>query len=280
MTTVAAPRRISISTVTRRGILCVYGLIASAPLLLMLINSARSSQEMFTDPLGLPTTINVSNYRRAWADASFSSYFLNSVIITVAAVGLCTVFALLAAYPLGRWKFRGGPLVTSYFLAGLLLPSQLGIVPIFYMLQSVGLNDSRLGLALVYAAGGLPIAVFILTAFFRGLPNELDEAGRIDGAGEFRLFAKVMVPLVRPAVATVAVFQFAPVWNDFFMPLILLRTSSKFTLPVGLTNFFGEHQADWGPVFAGLVITALPLIVLFIFASKQIVAGLTAGITK
>jgi raffinose/stachyose/melibiose transport system permease protein len=122
--------------------------------------------------------------------------------------------------------------------------------------------------------------VFIMAAFFRNLPREIEEAARIDGAGEFRIFLRVMLPLVKPAIATVVVFRFVPLWNDFFFPLVLLRTTSKYTLPVGLTQFFGEFQTNWSALFAGLVIATVPLIVLFLVATKQIVAGLTAGMGK
>jgi raffinose/stachyose/melibiose transport system permease protein len=122
--------------------------------------------------------------------------------------------------------------------------------------------------------------VFILAAFFRQLPIELSEAARIDGANEFVLFSRVMLPLVRPALATVAIFQFVPLWNDFFFPLILLRDTNKWTLPVGMTRFFGEFQTDWSTLFAGMVITTLPLIILFLLATDQIISGLTKGVNK
>ena len=153
-------------------------------------------------------------------------------------------------------------------------------MPLFLLLQDLGLVDSRLGLILVYAATGVPFSVFILTAYFRQLPVDLSEAARIDGAGEFTIFGRVMLPLVRPALATVAVFQFVPLWNDFFFPLVLLRSSDKWTLPVGMTRFFGEFQTDWSTLFAGIIITTLPLIVVFLLATRQIIAGLTAGIGK
>jgi raffinose/stachyose/melibiose transport system permease protein len=186
----------------------------------------------------------------------------------------------MAAYALARYDFRGNGVLTAYFIAGLTLPIELAVVPIFYLLGSFGMVDSRFGLMLVYAATGVPFSVFILAAFFRGLPRDLEEAARLDGAGEFRIFLRVMLPLVKPALATVAIFQFVQLWNGFFFPLILLRSTDKYTLPVGLTNFFGEYQTNWGAVFAGLVITTLPLVVLFLFLTRQIVSGLVAGMGK
>ena len=257
-----------------------YAAVVIAPLMLIVLNSMRSSKEIFKNPIGLPTEINFDSYIKAWNEASFSTYFVNSLTITVSSVVLGTGVAVFAAYALGRYKFRGSGFLAVYFLSGLLLPFRLAILPLFLLLDSLGLVDTRTGLVLVYAATGVPFSVFILSAFFRQLPNELTEAARIDGAGEFTIFGKVMLPLVRPGLATVAVFQFVPLWNDFFFPLVLLRDTGKWTLPVGMTRFFGEFQTDWSTLFAGIIITTLPLIVLFLIATKQIIAGLTAGIGK
>jgi raffinose/stachyose/melibiose transport system permease protein len=257
-----------------------YAAIALAPLLVMVLNSVRPSRDIFADPLGLPSTVDFSAYARAWRDASFATYFGNSVLVTVGAVALGTVVSVLAAYPLGRYRFRGSTVLSAYFLAGLMLPIRLGIVPIFYLLASLHLVDSRTGLVLVYAASGVPFSVFVLSTFFHQLPAELEEAAWIDGAGDFRIFAQVLLPLVRPAVATVVVFQFVPLWNDFIFPLVLLRSTGKATIPVGLTLFVGERQVDWSTLSAGLVLATLPLVVLFLLATRQIVAGLTAGMSK
>jgi raffinose/stachyose/melibiose transport system permease protein len=257
-----------------------YAVLVLAPLVLIVVNSLRPSPDILQDPIGLPSKPSLDSYARVWNEASFSSYFLNSLVITVGAVVLATAVSVLAAYPLGRYTFRGSRSLTAFFLLGLVLPFRLSILPIFLLLESLGLVDSRIGVILVYAASGIPFSVFILTAFYRQLPDELADAARIDGANEFDLFGRVMLPLIRPAIATVMVFQFVPLWNDFFFPLVLLRSSDKWTLPVGMTRFFGEFQTDWSSLFAGLLITTAPLVILFLLATKQIIAGLTAGIGK
>ena len=261
-------------------LLWVYSIFALSPLVFMVIGSFRSTMDIFVDPLGLPTVIDVENYRRAWIQGGFSLYSLNSVIVTLGAVFLGTIASMLAAYPLARWKLRGGRGVSTYFLMGLLLPAQLGILPLFYLMQTLGLFDSRLGLILVYAATGIPFGVFIMTTFFRQVPDELEEAADIDGAGAFRTFFTIMVPLVRPAISTVVIFQFVPLWNDFFYPLILLRSDENYTLPVGVSTFFGQYQTDWGLIMAGLVITTIPIIAMFVFATRRVISALTAGIGK
>jgi raffinose/stachyose/melibiose transport system permease protein len=283
-----APARRSRTGVGRRSaggvliglLLWGYTAIALAPLLVMVLNSVRPSREIFANPLGLPSTVDFSAYARAWRDASFATYFGNSVLVTVGAVALGTAVSVLAAYPLGRYRFRGSSVLSAYFLAGLMLPIRLGIVPIFYLLASLHLVDSLTGLVLVYAASGVPFSVFVLSTFFQQLPAELEEAAWIDGAGDFRIFAQVLLPLVLPAVATVVVFQFVPLWNDFIFPLVLLRSTDKATIPVGLTLFVGERQVDWSTLSAGLVLATVPLVVLFLLATRQIVAGLTAGMSK
>jgi raffinose/stachyose/melibiose transport system permease protein len=257
-----------------------YAAVALTPLLIMLVNSLRPTRDIYERPLGPLGELSLRAYERAFSEALFARYLFNSLLVTVAAVALGTAVSVLAAYPLARYRFRGSAFLSAYFLSGLMLPIRLGILPIFYLLASLRLVDQHLGLILVYAASGVPFSVFVLTGFFRGLPGDLEEAARIDGAGELRIFARVMLPLVRPALATVVLFQFVPVWNDFIYPLVLLRTTEKATIPVGLTTFFGEFQTDWSTLFAGLTLATIPLVVLFLVATKQIVAGLVAGMGK
>jgi raffinose/stachyose/melibiose transport system permease protein len=257
-----------------------YATAALAPLVIMVLDSLRPNAEVLSQPLGVPSLVDLSSYETAWSQASFAAYVRNSALVTVAAVALDVAVSLPAAYVLGRLRFRGSGMLLAYFMAGLMLPVRLGILPVFYLLGGLNLLDSRLGLTLVYAAGGIPFSIFVLAAFFRGLPAELEEAALLDGAGPVRIFSRIMVPLVKPAVATVVVFRFVPLWNDFFFPLVLLRTTDRYTLPVGLTQFFGEFQTNWSALFAGLVIATVPLILLFVVATKQIVEGLTAGMTR
>ncbi|MGH1565193.1 carbohydrate ABC transporter permease [Mumia sp. DW29H23] len=261
-------------------VLWLYAAIAFGPLVLVVIGSLRPNADLLRDPVGLPTSLDLSNYTRAWQTASMSTYFVNSLVITVASVALCVIVSVMVAYALSRWDFRGRAVLAAFFLAGIMVPAKLGLLPVFYMFQSFGLIDSRIGLVLLYAASGIPFSVFVIMAFMRSLPLELEEAAKIDGAHEGRIFVSIVLPLVRPAIAVVTVFQFAPTWNDFFYPLVLLRSDEKYTVPVGLTRFFGEFSADRGTLFAGLVIALLPLAIVFTLATKQIVAGLTAGISK
>jgi raffinose/stachyose/melibiose transport system permease protein len=257
-----------------------YAALALVPLLLMVSNSFRTNADLITDPLGLPAPPTTASYVEAWTTGNFATYFANSLAVTVGAVAISTAVATMAAYALARGRSRIFRWLEALFLSGLMLPIHLAILPIFYLFDGLGLIDSRLGLMLMYAASGIPFSIFVLTTFFRQLPEELEEAAALDGASSWQTFWRIMVPLVRPALATVAVFRFVPIWNDFLFPLVLLRSEDKYTLPVGLTSFFGENATNYSAVFAGLVITTVPLIVLFLVATKQIVAGLTAGMAK
>ena len=246
----------------------------------MVNNSLRTQQQIATEPLGLPVPPTFTSFQSAWITASFDTYFLNSITVTVGSVIVTTVVSVLAAYAFARARakfFRG---IEAVFLSGLMLPVHLAILPLFYLLDSLKMTSNVFSLILVYGALGIPFTTFVLTVFFRALPIELEEAARIDGAGPFRTFVQILLPLVRPALATVIVFRFVPVWNDFFYPLILLRDRDSYTLPVGLTRFFGEYSTDWPQLFAGLTIATIPLIVLFLLATKQIINGLTSGMSK
>ncbi|GGR13463.1 MULTISPECIES: carbohydrate ABC transporter permease [Agromyces] len=279
----AAPRRrqkVTAGGVASSTFLWLYAAISIAPLLLMLSNSLRTTQDMAKHPLGLPLPPNFTSYQKAWITASFDTYFFNSIFVTVASVLLSTAVSLLAAYAFARTKSKLFATLEGLFLSGLMLPVYLAILPLFFMLDAAGLISNLGGLILVYGALGIPFSTFVLASFFRQLPIELDEAARLDGAGPFMTFWRVHLPLVRPAIATVIVFRFVPVWNDFFYPLILIRDQSAYTLPVGITRFFGEYQTDWATLFAGLTLATIPLVVLFLLATKQIVSGLTAGMSK
>ena len=260
--------------------LWTYAVAALIPLVLMVANSFRTTADLYNKPLSMPWPPSVDSYRVAWTEGHFGDYFLNSLMVTVGAVALSTVVSTMAAYALARTRSRIFSALEAVFVSGLMLPIHLAILPVFYLLDGMRLVDSRLGLVLVYAAAGVPFSVFVLTTFFRQLPPELEEAATIDGASTWQTFLRIMVPLVKPAVATVVVFRFVPIWNDFLFPLVLLRSREKYTVPVGLTSFFGEYSTNWSALFAGLVIATVPLVVLFLVATRQIVAGLTAGMSK
>ena len=204
----------------------------------------------------------------------------NSIKIGLLATFIATILGTLIAFALGRYAFKGQAIVTGFILSGMLVPAKLAILPLFIQLKWMHLLDSQLGLILVYASGALPAAIFIMSGFFRSLPVDLDNAARVDGATEVQVLRKVLVPLVKPGIAIVAIYSAIPIWNDFFLPLVFIQSPGKKTIMQGLTLFFGEYSSQWGIIFAGLTIAALPLIVLYLILSEQFIKGLTAGAVK
>lgn len=258
----------------------VFAATSALPTIMVLLGSFRPNSEIIANPAGLPSSFYLGNYLTAWTNASLGAYFLNSIVVTLGALALSMILFVPAAYALGRWHFHGAQLLNAAFLMGLTVTLRIGIIPLSQMYGSWGLIDSSLGLILIYTVSAAPMTVMIVSTFFRTLPSSLEEAALIDGAGPVRLFWSIMLPMVRPALATALVINVGPMWNDFFMPLVLLRTPSKYTLPVGISSFFGEYSADRGLLYAGIMIATLPIIVFFTFAMRHVVNGLTQGMGK
>jgi raffinose/stachyose/melibiose transport system permease protein len=251
-----------------------------APIVIMALSAFKTTREIFQHPLGLPEVWRLENFTRVWVEAHFALYFRNSVVVTVASIVIVLVFGAMAGYALGRFRFGGSDVLYLYFLSGLMLPIRLGIIPLFILMRNLHLLDSHWSLILTYAASGLPSAVFILTGFFRTLPSDLDSAARIDGAGEWMIFRRIMLPLVRPALVIVMIYNVIPIWNDFFFPLVFIQTDRLKTLPLGMTAFFGQYYTDWAVLFAGLTLAAVPVILLYVLLSQHFIRGLTAGAVK
>ena len=250
------------------------------PVFFLFNSSLRESNEFARTPFALARNPFWENYRRVWSEGEFGSYFFNSVVITGGSLVLVLIFSLGAGFVLGRYSFKGNNLVFGFILTGMLVPAKLAILPLFIQLKWMNLLDSHLGLILVYTSAALPAAIFIMSGFFKSLPTDLDNAARIDGASEITLLRKVLVPLVRPGMAIVGIYSAIPIWNDFFLPLVFLQSPEKKTLMQGLTVFFGQYASQWGVLFAGLCLAALPLIILYLVLSEQFIKGLTAGAVK
>jgi raffinose/stachyose/melibiose transport system permease protein len=261
-------------------LLAVNAVIMIYPLFVMVTSSFKTNAEIFSSPLSLPTHFSTANLEKVWTETNFVRYLANSVGITAASVALILLFSTLAGYAIARYRFRLSSLVLMFFLSGMTVPLKLAIIPLFIQLDTLGLVDSYLGLVLVYVAMGIPSAVFIMTGFLRTLPRELEESARMDGASELRIMWSIMLPLARPALVIVAIQNAVPIWNDFFFPLVLITSDNLKTLPQGLTVFVGEFTTDWGVLFTGLTLAALPITLLYIVLSKQFISGITQGAVK
>jgi raffinose/stachyose/melibiose transport system permease protein len=261
-------------------VLGLNALIMLYPLFVMVMSSFKSNAEIFTSPLALPASLSLDNLIKVWTETNFLQYLFNSVLVTGASILAILIVSTMAAYAIARYPFRGNSLVLMLFLAGMTVPLKLAIIPLFIELDNLHLLDTYAGLILVYTATGIPSAVFIMTGFLRALPHELEESARMDGASEFVILTRIMLPLARPALVIVAIQNAVPIWNDFFFPLIFITSDSLKTLPQGLTVFMGEFVTDWGVLFTGLTLAALPVTLFYIALSRQFIAGLTQGAVK
>lgn len=279
-TRLRAGRRERVDIALTQAILWLTTLAMLYPIAVVILSAFKSTAEIYSTPFSLPASFSLANVETIWRETSFPRYLLNSVVVTAGAVALVLVTGTMAAYALARYAFRGNELIYLFFLSGLMLPLKLAVIPLFIQLTALGLIDSRLGLIVVYAAMSLPSAVFILTGYLRALPRELEELARIDGASEARILWSVMLPLARPAMIIAAINNAVPIWNDFFFPLVFIQTDAYKTLPQGLTIFMGEFNTDWGVLFAGLTLAALPITLVYVVLSRQFVAGMTQGAVK
>jgi raffinose/stachyose/melibiose transport system permease protein len=263
-----------------QALLVLNAVVMLYPLVVMVLSAFKDNAQIFASPFALPDSFAPGNVLRIWNETSFVRYLLNSVVVTAASVGAIVVVGTMAAYAIARYPFRLSGVAFLFFLSGLMVPLKLAIIPLFLQLDALGLIDTRGGLVLVYVAMGLPSAVFILTGFLRTLPGELEESARIEGASELRTMLSVMLPLARPAMVIAAIQNAVPIWNDFFFPLVFISTDALKTLPQGLTVFMGEYNTDWGVLFAGLTLSALPITLVYVALSRQFIAGLTQGAIK
>ncbi|MDM5246033.1 MULTISPECIES: carbohydrate ABC transporter permease [unclassified Lysinibacillus] len=254
--------------------------ISLYPILLMILSSFKTSVDIYKNPLGLPTSFSLDTYRTLLSKIPFTTYFMNSAFVSIVSVVLIVVVCSLASFYIARFKFSWNQALFFIFLLGMMIPIKLGIVPLFILMRDLGLINSLWSLILMNTATGIPLTMLILTGFFKTMPYELEEAARMDGAGNLRVLWHVVLPLMRPALGTVVIINFIAAWNDFFFPLIFITDKMKRTIPVGMMSLFGEHSADWGSLFAGLTLASLPMILLFFIASKQFMEGLTAGAIK
>lgn len=255
-----------------------YTFLAVGPVVLIVMNSFKARNAIFDAPFALPSvdTFSLIGYQTVFARSNFPLYFQNSLVVTLASVALILAIGSMAAFALAEYRLPGGGLIFLYLIVGIMIPMRLGTVSLLRLMTTIGITNSLLSLILVYTAMGLPIAIFILRQMMEHVPRELKDAARIDGASEYRIFLLVL-PLVRPAIGTVAVFSMLPAWNDLWFPLILAPGESTKTVTLGAQQFLGQFISDWNAVLASLTLAIIPVFLLYALFSRQLVAGLTAG---
>lgn len=261
-------------------VLVAWTLLVLFPLWVMVINSFKTRLTIYENPFGVPKKWNFANYAMVFTDGDFLNYFKNSFIVVSISIIAVLVIGSLASYAFANWRTKLSKALFLFMIAGMMLPIKIASIKLLSMIRGLGLLNSIWSVVPIYIAMGLPIAIFILTEFIRQIPYELTEAGIIDGAGRFRIFTMIIVPLLRPALATVGIYNLVPFWNDLWFPLIFINEEKSKTLLLGVTRLFGQYQTDWSKVLAVLTLSAIPVVLLYLAMSKQFIKGLTAGAVK
>ncbi|MEW1836327.1 carbohydrate ABC transporter permease [Nonomuraea angiospora] len=273
----SSPRR---NTLPLHLIAWVVGLFIIIPVVYALIGGFKSTSELSTNPLGLPDTWATGNYTDVIGSGSFWLQLWNSTFIAVVTTVLTVGVSALAGFVFARFAFRGRELFFTLFTAGLMFPFAVAILPIFVLLRTFGLLGNPLGVILTQAAFGLPLTIIILRGFFRGIPGEIEEAAIIDGCSPFGFFWRILLPMARPAIATVSVLAIVGSWNNFMLPLVVFNEESSWTLPLGIQQFQGQYASDTARILAYLVLAMVPALGFYAIAERHLVGGLTAGATK
>jgi raffinose/stachyose/melibiose transport system permease protein len=263
-------------------VLAAYTVVALFPVFVIVVNAFKNRRGIFLTPLALPDsrTFSLDGFQTVLSEGHFLRYFENSLIVTLSSLALVLLFGAMAAFSLSEYRFRGNTLTGLYLAIGIMIPIRLGTIAILQTMVATGLVNSLAALVLVYTAQGLPLAIFILAEFMRQVSDDLKNAGRIDGLSEYMIFFRLVLPLVRPAMATVAVFTMIPIWNDLWFPLILAPSDATKTVTLGTQMFLGEFVTNWNAVLAALSLAMLPVLVLYVIFSRQMIRGITSGAVK
>lgn len=263
-------------------VLIGYLLSVVAPMLWTLLNSFKTSSEVFASPWGLPAEWNFDNYVTAWTKMNAGTYLVNSVIVSVATLVLVMSLGSMASYALARYRFRGNKIIYFAFIGGLMIPGFLLYIPAWFLHRDLGLLDTTQGLVIQYTAFSLSFTIFFLYGFFKTLPKELEEQGLVDGLSPFGVFRRIMLPLSKSGLLTVTVFNFLSVWNEFMWALISIYSESKKTIPLGTVNIIqqAKFETDWGAMFAGFMLIALPSLIVYIVFQSRLTEGITVGAVK
>lgn len=277
-----------LARMTRKGlsatgkylVLMLFLLATVGPVLWVWTTAFRSDREIMADPLGLPHEWHVENFVDAWNVGKFGRYFVNSIIIAVPTVVFVVGLSSLAGYALARFKFRGNRAIFMLFLVGLMVPFQAVMIPLYFDLRDWGILSTYWAVILPGIGLGLPFGIFLMRAFFIGIPVELGDSARVDGCNEARVFWNVMLPLAIPAASALAIFQFLWTWNSFLMPMLYLQREALRTLPLGVMLFQGRYSTQYGLLFAGVTIATFPVVIAYVLLQRRITAGLTAGAIK
>lgn len=262
--------------------LSLWALLVLIPLAWTLMSSFKTTSEIFASPFSLPEVWKFENYINAWETAGIGKSFFNTVIVVGFSLVIVMVLGAMCAYVLARYVFPGSKAIYTLLLAGLTFPVFLAIVPLFFILKNLGLLNTLPGLILVYVAFALPFTVFFLFSFFKALPYEIGEAAQIDGAGEWRTFFQVMLPMAKPGLASVAIFNFLGLWNQYLIPVAINTNPKNYVLSQGIAAYAGQqgYAVDFGSLFAAAIIVVVPVMIMYILFQRQLQGSVSAGTMK
>ncbi len=263
-------------------VLIVWAVIVIVPMLWTLMTSFKTTSQIFHSPFSLPDRLHLENYTGAWTTAGIGNYFVNTVIVVGSALVLVMILGAMCAYVLARFQFFGSRAIYYLMLAGLTFPIFLAIVPLFFTLKNFGILNTLPGLIITYVAFALPFTVFFLFSFFKALPDEVAEAAALDGAGEWQTFFRIMLPMARTGFATVAIFNFLGLWNQFLIPVALNTNVDNYVLSQGMAAFASQagYAVDFGQLFAAVVITVTPVLIVYIIFQRQLQGSVSQGTNK
>lgn len=262
--------------------LSLFTLTILIPISWVLVSSVKAGDRIVAEPWALPRTLHWVNYGHAWEQAGIGSALANSLLVTLGTLAILLPVGAMAAYVLARYHFAGGKLILGIFTAGMMFPNFLVIVPLYFLLSSLQLLDTRFGLVLVYVSYSLSFTIFVLSGFFQALPGELAEAAMIDGCGHTGTFWRIMLPLAKPGMIVVGIFNAIGLWNEYALALVIVPSRENYTLPIGIANLVmtQQYQSDWGALFAGLVIVMLPVLAVYWIFRDKIHESMLAGAVK
>jgi raffinose/stachyose/melibiose transport system permease protein len=248
------------------------------PLWMLISVGFRTAPEVAQNPMGVPTSFNLDNFTGAWTEGQLGSAFIVSIIITVTSVALLVICGAAGSYYFARSRGAAGMRWYAIIAAGMMVPFQIGLLPLYRIMSSIGLTGNPLAIILISAGVHLPLTIILYTGFIRQIPAEYEEAARVDGASSFQIFWRVLIPLLLPVTGTVVILDGIGVWNEFFTPLLYLGGTDLVTIPVRIYGFVGEYGADWGKVFAGLVMASLPVLLLFFVFQRYMIKSFGSGL--
>lgn len=268
-----------IKTWILRIVMMIGSLIVILPLIWTLISSLKTTKEFYSNPWSLPEYLHFDNYINAFTKSNMGDYFLNSIFVTVLSLIFLMILVIPSAYGLARYKFIGANFIKNSYMAGLFIQAVYIIVPLFLVLNNLKLLDNLIALSLVYAVLHTPFATYMLIGFMQGIPKDYEEAAMIDGCSYFKTLIKVIVPLAKPGIITVLIFNFMAFWNEYALAITFIMTDAKKTLPVGLQNLMEVQKfaTDWGAMFAGMVIVMIPTMIIYSIFHKKLTEGINIG---